>query len=190
VIERIEMLNLDGNATPSQSVEQLGPSQKCPNWLIKTLESVCLEEVRKTRTRSSTRQDDGGDVDNSNLGDVNDMDVSYDCELNLSINCEPISFKEVVSHDEWKGAMQNEYDALINNGTWKLVDPPFGTKPIGYKWVYKNKYKSDGSLDKCKVRLVVKGFAQKEGIDYEETFAPTVKLATIRALLALAAQNR
>eukprot|EP00253_Pinus_taeda_P017646 PITA_17646 len=82
-----------------------------------------------------------------------------------------------------------EYDALIKNDTWKLVDPPFGTKPIGCKWVYKNKYKADGSLDKHKARLVAKGFAQKEGVDYEETFAPTAKWATIRTLFALAAQT-
>jgi hypothetical protein len=47
-----------------------------------------------------------------------------------------------------------EYDALNNNGTWKLVDPPFVTKPIGCKWVDNNKYKLDGSLDKHKARLV------------------------------------
>eukprot|EP00253_Pinus_taeda_P013624 PITA_13624 len=57
--------------------------------------------------------------------------------------------------------MQKEYDALIKNDTWKLVDPTFGTKPIGCKWVYKNKYKADGSLDKHKARLVAKGFAMK-----------------------------
>eukprot|EP00253_Pinus_taeda_P027688 PITA_27688 len=85
--------------------------------------------------------------------------------------------------------MQKEYDALIKNGTWKVVDPPLGTKPIGYKWVYKNKYKVDGSLDKHKARLVAKGFAQKEGVDYEETFSPTTKWATIWTLFALEAQN-
>eukprot|EP00253_Pinus_taeda_P010177 PITA_10177 len=52
--------------------------------------------------------------------------------------------------------MQNEYDALIKNDTWKLVDPPLGTKPIGCKWVYKNKYKANGSLDKHKARLMAK----------------------------------
>jgi hypothetical protein len=61
------------------------------------------------------------------------MDVSYDCELNLSTNHEPTSFKKSTSHDEWKEAMQKEYDALINNGTWKLVYPQFGTKPISGK---------------------------------------------------------
>eukprot|EP00253_Pinus_taeda_P007780 PITA_07780 len=85
------------------------------------------------------------------------MDVSYDCELNFSTDFEPTSFKEATSHDEWKEMMQKEYDALIKNATWKLVDPPLGTKPIGCKWVYKNKYKVGGSLDKHKARLVAKG---------------------------------
>eukprot|EP00253_Pinus_taeda_P019082 PITA_19082 len=53
--------------------------------------------------------------------------------------------------------MQKEYHALIKKSTWKLVDPPLGSKAIGCKWVYKNKYKSDGSLDKHKARLVAKG---------------------------------
>jgi hypothetical protein len=83
-------------------------------------------------------------------------------ELNLSTNFEPTSLEEVASHDEWKEAMQKEYDALIKNGMWKLVDPPFGTIPIDCRCVYKNKYKSDGSLDKHKARLVAKGFAQKK----------------------------
>lgn len=107
------------------------------------------------------------------------MDVSYDCELNLSTDFEPTFVKEDASHDEWKEAMQKEYDALIKNGTWKLVDLPLRTKPIGCKWVCKNKYKDDGSLDKHKARLVAKGIAQKEGVDYEETFSPTTKWTTI-----------
>ena len=57
--------------------------------------------------------------------------------------------------------MQKEYDALIKTGMWKLVDLSFETKPICCKWVFKNKYKSDGSLDKHKARLVEKGFPQK-----------------------------
>eukprot|EP00253_Pinus_taeda_P024911 PITA_24911 len=84
------------------------------------------------------------------------MDVSYDFELNLSTDFEPTSFKEAASHDEWKEAMQKEYNALIKNDTWKLVEPPLRTKPIGCKWAYKNKYKVDGSLDKHKARIVAK----------------------------------
>jgi hypothetical protein len=102
VIERIERMNFDGNATPSQSMEQLGPSQKYPKWHIKTLESVHPNEVGKIGTKISTRQDDGGGVDNSDSGDVNDMGVSFDCELNLSTNIEPTSFQDNAFHDEWK----------------------------------------------------------------------------------------
>jgi hypothetical protein len=72
---------------------------------------------------------------------------------------------------------------------WKLVDPPFRTKPICCKWVFKNKYNSDGSLDKHKERLVTKGFTLKKVIDYEETFAPTTKWATICALVSMATHN-
>ena len=117
------------------------------------------------------------------------MDVSFDCEFNLSANFEPNSFEEASTQVEWKEVMQNEYDALMKNGTQKLVDPRVGTKPIGCKWVYKNKYKLDGSLDKHKAWLVAKGYAQQEGIDYEETFPPTAKWATIHTFFSLAVQN-
>jgi hypothetical protein len=110
-------------------------------------------------------------------------------ELNFSVVNEPTTFEEAASCNEWKATMQKEYDALIKNGTWRLVDPPIGIKPIGSKWIYKSKYKDDGSLDKHKARLVAKGYVQKEGIDYIETFAPTAKWGTIRTSFSLATQK-
>eukprot|EP00253_Pinus_taeda_P036284 PITA_36284 len=167
VIDRIGRLNLDSVTT--QSNENIGPSQKGPlKWLAKILESVHSDEVGKIGTRNSTRKN-GGFVDD--FDSPIDLDVSYDFELNLSTNFEPTSFKPTSSHDEWKEVMKMEYDALINNDTWKLVDPPLGTKPIDSKSVYKNKYKVDGSLDKHKGRFVEKCFAQKEGVNYEQTFS-------------------
>lgn len=85
--------------------------------------------------------------------------------------------------------MQREYGSLINNGTWRLVGPPIRIKPIDFKWVYKIKYKVDGSLDKDTSRLVAKGYAQKEGVGYTETFAPTTKCGAIRTFFSLAAQK-
>jgi len=82
-----------------------------------------------------------------------------------------------------------EYDALIKNGTWRLVDPPASFKPIGCKWVYKIKYKENSSLDKYKARIVEEGYTQREGVDYTETFAPTAKWGTIRTLFSLEAHN-
>ena len=96
VIERLGRLNLEGNEAPL--ADQLGPSQKIPKWATKTLESVHPYEVRKIGRRNSTMQYDGGEVDN--LGD--DMDVSFDCELNLSTKFEPNSFIEAATCDEWK----------------------------------------------------------------------------------------
>ena len=61
----------------------------------------------------------------------------------------------------------------MKNGTWSLVDLPIGKKAIGTKWVLKLKHKPDGSIERYKARLVVKGYAQEKGIDFEETFAPT-----------------
>jgi hypothetical protein len=68
--------------------------------------------------------------------------------------------------DEWLKATDDEIQSLNENETWDLVDMPSGRKPIGTKWVFKRKYKSDGSLDRYKARLVCTGYSQKYGIDY------------------------
>ncbi|WVZ58421.1 LOW QUALITY PROTEIN: hypothetical protein U9M48_008697 [Paspalum notatum var. saurae] len=70
-----------------------------------------------------------------------------------------------------------------------LVEPPPNCRPIGTKWVFKNEQGEDGMVVRNKARLVAQGFCQKEGIDYEETFAPVVRLEAIRILLAFAASK-
>jgi histone deacetylase 1/2 len=82
--------------------------------------------------------------------------------------------------------MDAEYQALMKNKTWRLAPRPKGKNVVGCKWVYKIKRKADGTVDRYKARLVAKGFKQQYGIDYEETFSPVVKAATIRFVLSIA----
>ena len=69
------------------------------------------------------------------------------------------------------------------NNTWELVDHPEDKEVIGLKWVYKTKYKEDGSIQKYKARLVAKGYSQQPGVDFNETFALVVHMETIRTVL-------
>jgi len=79
----------------------------------------------------------------------------------LYIYSEPASYEEAATKPEWQEAMQKEFDALQANNTWILTPLPAGKKPISCKWVYKLKYKVDGTLERCKARLVIRGFYSK-----------------------------
>ena len=99
-----------------------------------------------------------------------------------------VTFEDAVKRKKWRVAMVKEMEAIERNQTWELTDLPKGVKPIGVKWVFKNKFKENGEIDKFKARLVAKGYAQHYGVDYTKVFAPVAKLDTIHIILSMAAQ--
>jgi hypothetical protein len=93
---------------------------------------------------------------------------------------------QVDTKKKWEQGMKEEMDSLENNQTWDLVQLPAGKRALRNKWVYKLK-EEDGGEKRYKARLVVKGFAQKKGIDFDEIFSPVVKMTSIRTILSLVA---
>jgi hypothetical protein len=85
--------------------------------------------------------------------------------------------------------MREEIKAIEDNNTWFLTELPAGAREIGLKWVFKVKKDEQGNVLRHKARLVVKGYAQRQGLDYEEVFAPVARLEAIRLLLALDANQ-
>jgi hypothetical protein len=106
----------------------------------------------------------------------------------------PNSWSEAVRNDKWgvfwKSAAQKEYAQLLKNETWRLCPKPANRKAIACKWVFQVKSNDDGSIKKFKCRLVIKGFSQRPGVDYTETFAPVAHSSTQRILLAFVANNQ
>jgi hypothetical protein len=91
--------------------------------------------------------------------------------------------------DDWNEAVHSEMDSILSNGTWDLVDQPYGCKPMCCKWVFKKNLRPDGTIDKYKARLVVKSYTQEEGEDFFDTCSPIARLTIIHVLLSLVASH-
>jgi len=99
---------------------------------------------------------------------------------------EPTCYTQASQHAQWRKAMNEGFDALLQNGTWSLVSPSPAMNVVGCKWVFQIKRKSDGQIERYKAGLVAKGFHQQPGIDFLETYSPVVKPITIRTVLSIA----
>lgn len=107
----------------------------------------------------------------------------------FSTETEPQSYHEAVKNKRWIQAMESEITALEEINIWEVVSLPVGKKAIGCKWVFKIKYTVDGEVERFKARLVAKGYNQREGLDYQETFSPVVKMVSVRAMISLVANK-
>ena len=173
--------DVDGHSSGSKHSldEEFGiPSVKSPG-VKKALQGMHEKLRRSGRHRAL--------VDRLNY----DSYVAHHCAYMAKIvqDVEPTCFDEAVGNVEWEQAMHEEMDALDVNETWELVPLPEGKKSIGYKWVYKVKHNSDGTVSRYKARLVAKGYAQMYGIYYEETFSPVAKMAIVCTIIVMAASK-
>ena len=101
----------------------------------------------------------------------------------LTATGKPGTLAEAFEDPRWHQAMNDEYNALMENKTWHLVPPSPTHNLIDCKWVYRVKKNADGTIERYKARLVAKGFKERYAIDYEDTFSPVVKAATIKPVV-------
>ena len=108
------------------------------------------------------------------------IEKSFDLDfLTHVLEKEPQTFKETVNSIEgliWKEDIKSEIDFILHNHTWELLDLPPGCKPLSSNWVFKRKRKVDGSNDKYKARLVIKGYKQTKCLDYFDTYSPVTRI--------------
>ncbi|GKB57499.1 ribonuclease H-like domain-containing protein [Tanacetum coccineum] len=153
-----------------------------------------LNSDKKSQSDSSYSSVPGGDVNTADFPN-NSGDDADSSEHIFAVQDEQVTtledniFSEASKFPHWTDAMNSEIDALLRNDTWDIFDLPKDEKSIGSKLIFKIKYKSSGEIDRYKARLVAQGFGQKEGIDYEETFSPVVKMVTVRCLLNVGVSN-
>ncbi|GJZ21604.1 retrovirus-related pol polyprotein from transposon TNT 1-94 [Tanacetum coccineum] len=150
----------------SQTFEHEPSTSTCPNNIMHTSDSI------QTSTSS-----DQPDIIISNPHTTTAHP--------LPVELEPSCVIQALKHREWREAMSEEFNALIQNHTRDHV-PRTSQNLLGNKWVFRVKRFPDGSIQKFKARLVANGFHQRQGIDYTETFSPVTKPVTIRVILCLA----
>ena len=115
----------------------------------------------------------------------------YGVWVNAADVTEPVTVEDALNgqdSDKWKDAMQADYESLTSN-VWELVEPPKDCKLVSSKWIFKHKVGSTGLVERYKARLVAQGYSQRPGVDYDKMFSPVVRSESIRAVIALAAQN-
>lgn len=152
--------------------------------------SSVVDEPRRSK-RPRVAKDFGSDFVTAFLSESSCVDLlSDELVYAFMIEEDPKTFDEAmrsVDASFWKEAIKSELDSIVSNSTWELTDLPKGSKTIDSKWIFKKKLRPDGTIERFKARLVIRGFTQRKGLDYFDTYSPVTKIATIRTLLALAA---
>ena len=177
------------------------------NTIIESRDAVFFEDIFPYKSeKGDNSHEDGSNRKNKRPRDIKSLEIeeprrskrqrtstSFGPDfLTFMLEDEPKTFKEAMSSPEsfhWKEAVNSEIESIMHNNTWELTNLPSGVKPLSCKWIFTKKRKVDGSIDKYKARLVVRGNNQREGLDYFDTYSPVTRITSIRMLIAFAALN-
>jgi hypothetical protein len=176
-----------------ENIEELGRGHriKVPSVKLRDFVSHTVQKLSPSQSSPSSQHPSGAPYPLTHFVSCENFSMQHRRFIAaLAIEHEPVHYSKAVQNANWRLAMQQELQALEENETWTLQPLPKGKKPLGCKWVYKIKHNSDGTIERYKARLVIFGNHQVEGIDYNETFAPVVKMVTVRLVLAVAAAKK
>jgi hypothetical protein len=166
-----EVIPKNHNMVEHQKPAEIPSRKRTPTWaqeLIKDAERIgapekSFKESKKLKVYSSY--------------------VACLCDI---MDAEPSSYEEAAENQVWKDAMVEDYQSIMQNDVWDVVSRLKEKSVVSSKWIYKMKHVAGGSIEKYKARFVARGFSQKEGIDYEETFSPVTRYTSIKTILSLA----
>ena len=180
-------------------LEILGRGQRAkkPSILLKNFVTHATTSTNPSHVHTTSKQSSLPTVSGKTLYPIADYLTSsvfsaqhHAFLANITSEYVPSTFQEAILDERFKGAMKSEVTALEDNHTWDVTTLPPGKKAITCRWLYSNKYKADGTIERPKARLVAHENRQKEGRDYKDTFAPVAKMNTVRFLLKIAAAKR
>ncbi|KAF5345484.1 hypothetical protein D9756_011379 [Leucocoprinus leucothites] len=138
-------------------------------------------------------EDEKGPGEEKEIPEPVEASVGDETTKTVSLDRDPVTYKEAMARPnafEWRKAMAEELEEFTRKELFTEVARPKNHHVVGCKWVFKRKLDADGQVECYKARLVTQGFSQVEGIDYNETYAPVTKHATIRTLLAFAVKHQ
>ncbi|KAJ9566572.1 hypothetical protein OSB04_002538 [Centaurea solstitialis] len=161
-------------------------------WTIIFVELLTM--VRKPHKRLTNHKEVPGDdfLSHKSLGDdflsYLHKKVTREIIFSINIDDDPKTFEKAMSSRDaslWRAAINDEMDSILSDGAWVVANLPKRSKPIGSKWIFKRKKHSDGTVSTFKARPVAKGYRQREGIDYFDTYALVARISSIRTLVAI-----
>ena len=106
------------------------------------------------------------------------------------LDSDPSTYDEAADQQCWKDSIMEEYKSIMKNDVWEIVPRPDWKSVVTLKWIFEIEHAADEIIEKYKARFVARGFSQKEGVDYDETFAPVAHYTSIRTIIAIASVMR